>query len=67
MTIQTYPVIGVGASLLVIEPNPSQNLTALAIDFIAFLGKYQNELVNSGIVSVLVPFEAQYILVSQES
>lgn len=62
MTIQTYPVIGIGASLLVIEPNPSQNLTALAIDFIALLGKYQNELVNSGIVSALVPFEAQYIL-----
>ncbi|KAG1764153.1 hypothetical protein EDD22DRAFT_1019923 [Suillus occidentalis] len=39
MTIQTYPVIGIGASLL-----------------------YKNELVNSGIVSVLVPFEAQYAL-----
>ncbi|KAG2339377.1 FAD-binding domain-containing protein [Suillus weaverae] len=62
MTIQVYPVIGIGASLLVIEPNPSQNLTALVIDFIALLGKYQTTLVNSGIVSVLVPFEAQYIL-----
>jgi hypothetical protein len=39
----------------------------LAIDFIALLGKYKNELVNSGIVSVLVLFEAQYTLVSKES
>lgn len=62
MTIQTYPVIGIGASLLVIEPNSSQNLTTLAIDFIALVGKYQNDFVNSGIVSVLIPFKAQYIL-----
>ncbi|KAG1721265.1 uncharacterized protein EDB91DRAFT_1064471 [Suillus paluster] len=62
VTIQTYPEIGIGASLLVIEPNLSQNLTTLSIDFIALLGKYQNKLVNSGIVSVLIPFEAQYIL-----
>ncbi|KAG1857508.1 hypothetical protein F4604DRAFT_1197547 [Suillus subluteus] len=61
MTIQTYPVIDIRA-FLVIEPNPPQNLTTLAIDFIALLGKYQTELVNSGMVSVLVPFEAQYIL-----
>ncbi|OJA12133.1 hypothetical protein AZE42_09037 [Rhizopogon vesiculosus] len=62
MTIQAYPVTSIGAFSFVIEPNPSQNLTTLGIDFIALLGKYQNTLVNSGIVSLLIPFEAQYIL-----
>ncbi|KAG1837501.1 hypothetical protein DFJ58DRAFT_846434 [Suillus subalutaceus] len=62
MTIQTYPAIDIRAFLLVIEPNPPQNLTTLAIDFIALLGKYQTELVNSGMVLALVPFKAQYIL-----
>jgi len=59
-------VIGIGASFLVVEPNTSQNLTALGIDFIALLGKYQNTLVDSGIVSVLIPFETEYILVSHK-
>jgi hypothetical protein len=64
MTIQTYPVTGIGASFLVVAPNPSQNSTTLGIDFISLLGKYQNKLVESGIVSVLVPFQTEYILVS---
>ncbi|KAJ8595775.1 FAD-binding domain-containing protein [Rhizopogon salebrosus TDB-379] len=62
MTIQTYPVTGIGASFLVVAPNPSQNSTTLGIDFISLLGKYQNKLVESGIVSVLVPFQTEYIL-----
>lgn len=66
MTIQTYPVTSIGASFLVVKPKPSQNLTTLAVDFIALLGKYQNTLVESGIVSVLIPFEAQYILVGHK-
>ena len=36
---------------LFIGPNPLQDLDTLSINFIAFIGKYQNQNLNSGIAS----------------
>ncbi|EGO02333.1 hypothetical protein SERLA73DRAFT_159274 [Serpula lacrymans var. lacrymans S7.3] len=62
VTIQVYPATAVAASILTIAPNISQNLTSQGIDMISLLGKYQNQLVNNGVVASLILSESQYLL-----
>ncbi|KAG8219079.1 hypothetical protein J3R82DRAFT_4838 [Butyriboletus roseoflavus] len=61
-TIQVYPSVAVGASLLTILPSTSQNVTTLGIEFISFVAKYQNAWINKGIPSSLIMFQDQYSL-----
>ncbi|KIJ66529.1 hypothetical protein HYDPIDRAFT_26869 [Hydnomerulius pinastri MD-312] len=61
-TIEALPVMSISASLLVVVPNPAQDAKTLGINFISLVGKYQNQLINSGIVTSFVFFESQYVI-----
>ncbi|KIJ69686.1 hypothetical protein HYDPIDRAFT_104282 [Hydnomerulius pinastri MD-312] len=61
-TVQVFPVDPVSASIMLVKPNATQNLTALVIDFIALVGKYANEWADNGIAASFIPTEAQYVL-----
>ncbi|KAF9225235.1 hypothetical protein BS17DRAFT_807574 [Gyrodon lividus] len=54
--------MSISASFLVVVPNPTQDAKTLGIDFISLVGRYQNQLINSGIATLFVFFENQYIL-----
>ena len=63
ITVATLPPTAVSVSSLVIAPNAKQDLHTLGVDFIASLGKYQNQIVNSGIASMIVFIGGVYSLV----
>ncbi|KAF8142138.1 hypothetical protein EV363DRAFT_1249340 [Boletus edulis] len=54
ITVATLPPTAVSAVSLTIAPNPLQDSRTLGIDFIALFGKYQNQIINSGIASTTV-------------
>ncbi|KAG9318947.1 hypothetical protein JVU11DRAFT_1062 [Chiua virens] len=49
ITIATLPPTTISSSSLVLEPNATQDLQTLGVNFIALLGKYQNLIIDSGI------------------
>ena len=51
------------SSSLIIAPNASQGLQTLGVNFIALVGKYQNQIINSGITSTVVFVDGVYGLV----
>ena len=63
ITVATLPPTAISASSLVIAPNASQDLQTLGVNFIALVGKYQNQIINSGITSTVVFVEGGYSLV----
>ncbi|KAF9225239.1 hypothetical protein BS17DRAFT_815845, partial [Gyrodon lividus] len=62
ITIEALPSMSISASFLVVVPNPTQDAKTLGIDFISLVGRYQNQLINSGIAAISVLSENQYIL-----
>ena len=62
-TVRVYPAVSIGASLLTITPNASQNATALGINYLSLVGKYQNRLINTGIAVISFAFLDKYVLV----
>ena len=62
-TVRVYPPVGIGASHISVVPNASQNVTALGIEFISLVSKYQNGWINAGITSGFFLFQAEYQLV----
>ena len=62
-TVRVYPPVVIGASILSVAPSASQNATALGIDFINLMAKYQNAWINTGIASTSLLFQNQYTLV----
>ena len=62
-TVRVYPPVSIGASFLSITPNTSQNVTALGIDFISLVAKYQNGWTNTGIAVSFLLFQDKYALV----
>ena len=63
ITIATLPPTAIIASSLVIVPNASQDPETLGVNFIAIVGKYQNQIINSGIASAITFLEGGYTLV----
>ncbi|KAN0096945.1 hypothetical protein V8E55_001391 [Tylopilus felleus] len=61
-TVRVYPPVSIGASFLSITPNTSQNVTALGIDFISLVAKYQNGWTNTGIAVSFLLFQDKYAL-----
>ncbi|KAN0091547.1 hypothetical protein V8E55_005113 [Tylopilus felleus] len=62
VTIATLPPIAVSTLSLIIVPNPLQDLDTLSVNFIALIGKYQNQILNSGITSAAVLVRGGYAL-----
>ncbi|KAG9309448.1 hypothetical protein JVU11DRAFT_10417 [Chiua virens] len=53
ITLAALPPTAIGGSSLIIEPNATQNLQTLGVGFLALVGKYQNQIINSGITTTM--------------
>ncbi|KAF8549861.1 hypothetical protein OG21DRAFT_1420628 [Imleria badia] len=62
ITVGTLPPTAVSAASLIIAPNAAQDVQTLGINFIALIGKYQNQIINSGITSTVVFVDGGYSL-----
>ena len=62
-TIRVHPTVAIGASILAVTPSSSQNATALGIDFISLVAKYQNAWLNTGIFNAFIVLQDAYLLV----
>ena len=62
-TIRVYPTVAIGASLLTVVPNTSQNVTALGVGFISLVAKYQNAWTNAGITTSFMLATDEYLFV----
>ncbi|KAH0836360.1 hypothetical protein J3R83DRAFT_7913 [Lanmaoa asiatica] len=62
ITVGTLLPTAVSASSLVIAPNVTQDPQTLGVNFIELIGKYQNQIINSGIASTVVFFGGGYSL-----
>lgn len=63
ITVGTLPPTAVSAASLIIAPNAAQDVRTLGVNFIALIGKYQNQIINSGITSTVVFVDGGYSLV----
>ncbi|KAG9309874.1 hypothetical protein JVU11DRAFT_9902 [Chiua virens] len=62
ITLAALPPTAIGGSSLIIEPNATQNLQTLGVGFLALVGKYQNQIINSGITTTMGFLGGGYIL-----